>query len=274
MRPRRLEQRSVGHVRRVVGAHGWALRLWSWPAPAGSFWRSSSGSSAAVACWLNWSTRIYAAMAQRSRGGIRRRVGIHGSVAPGHHVEEVADRLLAQLLAVIRRRRIEAAADDHAAAVARLAVARDAVDPVSLLAALRATELIRPGTGRSRRACPCRQPRVEHVLVGTLRAVRRAASSRGTVPATSGRADCRPRRTSWARAARIAAAHTSRCGSRPGAAAPRPRPGGEPRRSARSMPPACRASAVSSWCHLALPGSSSGGRASSIAGFGRSLALR
>ena len=64
-------QLPIGHGGRGIDAHGWVLRPWSWPsAPsAGSFRRSSSGSSEDGACWLSWSTRMYAAIAQRSRGG-------------------------------------------------------------------------------------------------------------------------------------------------------------------------------------------------------------
>ena len=64
-------------------------------------------------------------------------------------------------------------------------MAGSAVDPEPLLAALE-HRVDRPGTGLSRRACP-RLAGVEK-LVGRIRPVR-AGRARGTVPATSGRAD-------------------------------------------------------------------------------------
>ena len=71
-------------------------------------------------------------VARGNPGGVR----IHGPKAARHHVEVMADRLLAQLFAGIRRRRIETAPDDHAPAVAQLAVAGRAVDPEAFLPAL------------------------------------------------------------------------------------------------------------------------------------------
>ena len=61
-----------------------------------------------------------------------RRVVLHRAEAVRHHVEEIADRRVAQPLVVERRRRPEAALHDHAVALARAAVARRAehVEPL------------------------------------------------------------------------------------------------------------------------------------------------
>ena len=124
-------------------------------------------------------------MAQRSRGGTPRGVGVHDSMTMRDHLEEVSQRLLAQALAGERRGRREPALDDHSLAVAQLAVARRAEDPVPLLTALEHLPIERERQGRRRLATL--QPREQDGRSFTPAKARR--SGWGTVPATSGRAE-------------------------------------------------------------------------------------
>ena len=134
-------------------------------------------------------------MAQRSRGRDPRGIGIHGPVAVRDHVEEVAERLLRAACRWERRRRREPAPDDHAPAVAQLAVAGGAEDPVALLPALedRAVDRERRTFGQ------LRPPVLARSGIPTIRdpgqSARIAPRDRARRPAAA--PTCRPRRTRW-----------------------------------------------------------------------------
>ena len=181
----RLEPVEPSPAARRRGSRGRASR--SWRAPPSSWSRSSAGRSAAVGVLAE----LQGPDVGRDRPSVARRdprgVGVHHPVAVGDHLEEVPERLASQPFARERRRRGEPALDDHALAVAELAVARRAEDPVPLLTALE-DRRDRPGTGAFAASRPRSSPVSSTAMSPRLRAASRRSSC-GTVPG-----DQRPRR--------------------------------------------------------------------------------
>jgi hypothetical protein len=109
-----------------------------------------------------------------------RRVVLHRPEPVRHHIEEIADRCVAQAIVVIRGRLAESALHDHAVALAGAAVARRTEHVEALLPALHDVHGHRHREGLGRLPVDD-APRKGDGL--------RAADPRATVLTTSGRAD-------------------------------------------------------------------------------------